>query len=86
MGMQVCFTADDNLVSIVDEIAKKFNRSRSDMLNLLVWIGIQNVRAKQPQDFGEFMSISAGTGFTAPAPAKITHGRPETVFREGKGA
>jgi hypothetical protein len=65
MGTQVCFTADDNLVSIVDEIAKKFNRSRSDMLNLLVWIGIQNVRAKQPQDFGELMSISGGTGFTS---------------------
>jgi hypothetical protein len=72
MGTQVCFTADDNLVSAIDEIAKKIERSRSDTISTVLWLAIQNIRTKQPRDFGELVqSVSAGTGFTAPATFQV---------------
>jgi metal-responsive CopG/Arc/MetJ family transcriptional regulator len=67
MGTQVCFTADDNLVSAIDEVAKKIQRSRSDTISTILWLAIQSIRTKQPKDLGELMSISGGTGVTAPA-------------------
>lgn len=66
MGIQVCFTADSNLVAAVDEIAAKIGRSRSDVVATLVWLAIQNMKA-QPRDFGELIrSVSAGTGIIMP--------------------
>jgi metal-responsive CopG/Arc/MetJ family transcriptional regulator len=72
MRIQVCFTADDNLVSAIDDIAKKIERSRSDTISTILWLAIQNIRSKQPKDFGELVqSVSAGTAITAPAGFKV---------------
>jgi len=72
LGTQVCFTADDNLVSAIDEISKKIERSRSDTISTILWLAIQNIRAKQPKDFGELVqSVSGGTGFTTPASFRV---------------
>jgi len=72
MGTQVCFTADDNLVSAIDDIAKKIERSRSDTISTILWLAIQNLRSKQPKDFGELVqSISGGTSVTTPTSSGI---------------
>jgi metal-responsive CopG/Arc/MetJ family transcriptional regulator len=68
MGTQVCFTADDNLVSAIDDIARKIERSRSDTISTILWLAIQNIRSKQPKDFGELVqSVSGATSMTTPA-------------------
>ena len=72
MGTQVCFTADDNLVSAIDDIARKIERSRSDTISTILWLAIQNIRSKQPKDFGELVqSVSGGISVTTPTSSGI---------------
>jgi hypothetical protein len=72
VGTQVCFTAEENLVTAIDEIVAKIGRSKSDTLNTLLWLAIQNMRA-QPQDFGDLLqNVSAGTAAVLPASFHVT--------------
>ena len=43
MGTQICFTADDKLVTAIDSIAKKMERTRADTINFLVCTGVLQV-------------------------------------------
>jgi hypothetical protein len=72
VGTQVCFTAEENLVAAIDEIAAKIGRSKSDTLNTLLWLAVQNMRA-QPKDFGDLLqSVSAGTATVTPVTFHVT--------------
>jgi hypothetical protein len=65
MGTQVCFTADDKLLKVIDDLAENIERSRSDTVNLLLWLVTQSIKDKKPSNLGElFLSVSAGTAAT----------------------
>jgi hypothetical protein len=65
MGTQVCFTADDKLLKVIDDLAENIERSRSDTVNLLLWLVTQSIKDKKPSSLGELvLSVSAGTATT----------------------
>lgn len=63
-GKQVAFMAEDFLLKEIEELAKKLQRSKSDILNALIWADIQRLKSNPPETFGELMKISAGTAGT----------------------
>lgn len=65
MGTQVCFTADDKLLKIIDDLAERIERSRSDTVNLLLWLVTQSIKDKKPSGLGELvLSVSGGSAAT----------------------
>lgn len=41
LGKQICFTADDELSETLDAMAKKLDRSRSDVINTLLKVAVK---------------------------------------------
>jgi hypothetical protein len=65
VGTQVCFTADDKLLKVIDDLAENIERSRSDTVNLLLWLVTQSIKDKKPSNLGELViDVSAGTATT----------------------
>jgi hypothetical protein len=82
MTGQIAFTAEDSLVKAIDELAERIERSRSETLNAIVWVGIQRLKANPPKNFGELIeSVSAGTGATMRSEPGFTQQQPRPETR-----
>jgi metal-responsive CopG/Arc/MetJ family transcriptional regulator len=62
LKISVTLTLDKDLVGEITKIVEKVNGNRSDVINVLLWQQVQNLRANPPRDYGELLRIGLGTG------------------------
>jgi hypothetical protein len=58
---QLTITIDTDLSLMVDELAKKIDRNKSDTINGLLWVTMQRMSKSPPKNYGELISQSAGS-------------------------